>query len=133
MDRTSTARAAPPAADPLCGARVLVVEDDAIIALDLLDILEEAGAIAVGPYPAEGKARAALPGIAIDAALLDVHVADGDVYPLADLLRDQGVPTVFHSGGADRGALARRYPAAPLCAKPAMPEAVLDALRDVLT
>ena len=52
------------------------------------------------------------------AAVLDVRLADGEVYPLADALIRAGVPIVFHSGHADKTELERSYPGARALPKP---------------
>ena len=53
-----------------------------------------------------------------DVAVLDVRLADGDVFPLADALIARGVPIVFHSGHADKGELEAAYPGAHALPKP---------------
>ena len=53
-----------------------------------------------------------------DAAVLDVRLADGEVYPLADALISAGVPIVFHSGHANESDLSSAYPGARALPKP---------------
>ncbi len=119
-------------ARPLRGASILLVEDDAIIALDMAGLLEEAGAVVIGPFARARDAVGALEA-GPDAALLDIEIADGTVFPLADRIRAAGLGMVFHSGGADRGALARDYPGAPLCEKPSSTREIIRALEGVLS
>jgi DNA-binding response OmpR family regulator len=82
------------------GRRVLIVEDDPILALDLQVILEEAtdGAAEVLLASSVDAARRALAGPGLDAVLLDVDVRDGKTFGLAALLRAQGTPFAFVSG-----------------------------------
>ena len=129
---THAAAECAPRAKPLCGASILLVEDDAIIALDMAGLLEEAGAVVIGPF---ARVRDALGALAEgpDAALLDIEIADGTVFPLADRMREAGLAIVFHSGGADRRALARAYPGAPLCEKPSSATEIIGALEGVLS
>jgi DNA-binding NarL/FixJ family response regulator len=76
-------------------ARVLVVEDEALVALELAAGLALAGYEVVGPFgrvaPALDRLADGLP----DAALLDVNIAGEPVEPVADLLADRGVPFAF--------------------------------------
>jgi CheY-like chemotaxis protein len=61
--------------------RVLVVEDESLIAFSLEQRLRKGGAIIVGPFASGSEARAALNGDApVDAAILDIKLNDGDVY-----------------------------------------------------
>lgn len=131
MEQPSRGAQARPAT--LVGARVLLVEDDVIVAMDMTALLEAAGAVVVGPFARLEAAMAEVKEALPDAALLDIEIVGGRVFPLADVLRDAGVPLVFHSGAADRSAVDRRYPAALLCAKPSTSEAVLGALDEVLS
>ncbi len=110
---------------------VLLVEDELFIALDLQQTIEEAGFAVEGPWTSVTEAQAAIDrsGNRLTAALLDVRLADGTVFPAADRLDAQGVPIVFHSGHADDEELRRRYPTALICQKPSTPFDIAAALR----
>ena len=85
----------------LHGRRVLVVEDEAMIALMQAALLESAGCVVVGP---ERRVPAALRIVAertIDLALLDVNLGREKVYPVADALAERSVPFVFLTGYGD--------------------------------
>jgi DNA-binding response OmpR family regulator len=82
----------------LAGRRVLVVEDEAIAALALCDLLELDGALVVGPAANVRTARELAANEAIDAALLDVDLAGEPSHDVAALLRARGVPVVFLTG-----------------------------------
>ena len=84
------------------GRRVLVVEDESLVAMLLETILEDMGCVPVGPAATvdEGLRMASEP---IDAALLDVNVAGRQVFPIAQALKDRGVPFVFSTGYGEGG------------------------------
>ncbi len=87
---------------PLLGLRILVVEDDSVVAQFVSATLEDARAIVVGPCHSVRAAQAILDVEPVDAALLDVNVADGEVFPVAERLSAQQVPFLLLSGyGAD--------------------------------
>jgi DNA-binding response OmpR family regulator len=81
----------------LADKHVLIVEDDAIIAQDLEGHLGDAGATAVLAKTSE-EALSLLGSTRFDAAILDVHLKDGNSYAIADALRLQNTPFVFLSG-----------------------------------
>ena len=115
----------------LSGRSVLVMEDNPVLAADLVLLLEDAGARVIGPfrYLAEGLARldAGLP----DAALLDVELVDGKVLPLAERLRDGGVPFVFYSAKGSSGYEVAKTTGAPLLSKSNPSRAAIELLDDV--
>jgi CheY-like chemotaxis protein len=79
-------------------SRVLVVEDNSMLAMTLCDELEEAGFTVVGPAGSLARAMALSEGSEIDAAVLDVDLDGTAVYPLARRLRDEHVPFVLVTG-----------------------------------
>lgn len=97
---------------------VLIMEDEFIVALDLSDLAQDLGFAVNGPFATLAEGVAALNRQRPDAAILDVQLADGEVFPLADELRRLGVPIIFHSGHADQNALLARYPEARNASKP---------------
>lgn len=107
---------------------VLLVEDEMFVALDIQDIVERAGFVVDGPYATVGEAVGALRRARPAYAILDVQLVDGEVFPAADLLREAGVPIIFHSGHADAPSLMARYPGSAVCGKPCAPRAIQDAL-----
>lgn len=107
-----------PMTSALRGRRVLVVEDDFLIANDFCQALAEEGATAVGPAPSIARALAVLSGAApLDAAILDINLGGELVYPVAESLRHLGVPFVFASG-YDHAELPQHFADAPYCEKP---------------
>lgn len=78
---------------------VFVVEDEALVALNLEDMLAELGCAIVGPAMRIERARAMIEnGIQADVAILDVNVAGEQVFPIAEMLAARGVPIVFATG-----------------------------------
>ena len=73
--------------------QVLIVEDDALIAADLGDVVADAGHIVLGPVDSVCRAREAVGRC--DAALLDANVVDGTTFELAAALKQAGRPFVF--------------------------------------
>lgn len=111
---------------------VLLVEDELFIAMDLQMTIEDAGFCVEGPCTSVSEAQAMIDRLgshALAAALLDVRLTDGAVFPAADRLYADGVPLIFHSGHADDGELRRRYPKGRICPKPSAPADLTAALQ----
>ena len=100
------------------GRRVLVVEDEYMLAQDLRQELEGMGAEVLGPVPSVAGALALLAGTAVpDAAILDVNLGGEMVFPVAEALRERGVPFIFTTG-YDGWSLPPAYAEVPRCEKP---------------
>lgn len=123
--------AEPAAHSSLRGRRVLVVEDEALIALDVAATLEDAGCIVVGPASTLEKARSEIATSALDAALLDANLAGQPVDELAAALAARGVPFAFLTGYG-RAALPVAHRHAPLIRKPFVPREAIDVLGRML-
>src|SRR3954463_12156615 len=82
------------------GRRVLVVEDEYLIAADLVSSLQDLGVDVVGPAGsvAEALALVARDGDRLDGAVLDITLRDERVYPVASALVEYGVPFIFTTG-----------------------------------
>ena len=89
------------------GCNIMVVEDEALIALDLAMTLEEMGAVVHGPFDSVDRAVPACDSV--DAAILDVDLRGESVLALADRLHARGTPFVFHTARCDVAALVARY------------------------
>ena len=82
--------------------RILVVEDEYLIAMSLQDALENAGSVVVGPVPSVDKAIKTIElDPHIDAAVVDVNLGGVLAYPVADMLIARKIPFVFTSGYED--------------------------------
>jgi len=113
----------------LAGRRILVVEDEFLVAEYLSEILRAAGAEVLGPL---GWLEETLDFVekehaALDAVVLDVNLHGHTSYPIADLLVRHGVRFVLTTG-YDGGALDTAYRDYPRCEKPFKEEALLAAL-----
>lgn len=82
----------------LTGKRILVVEDEALIAVMVEDMLTDLGNVVVGPVATIEQALALVRTEAIDAAVLDVNVRGEHIDPVADALSARGVPMLFATG-----------------------------------
>jgi DNA-binding response OmpR family regulator len=115
---------------PLDHVRILLVEDDPIIGLDLRDMLEAAGAVVLGPAYDSASALTLLGEGPVDLAVLDNIIVGGDSTPVADALIQQGVPFLFHT--SQRGTLDERYPQVPIIDKPSRPGELVAALHSLV-
>ena len=83
----------------IAGRCILILEDEYLIASQLAWNFEQAGAMVVGPLPSKVEALRTIDrGELVHAAVLDVRVSDGLVFPVAERLSAQGVPFVFYTG-----------------------------------
>ena len=115
-------------ADDLKGRRILVVEDEYLVAADLARSLQRHGAEVVGPAPNVQRAMALIErGGRIDGAVLDISLGGEMVYPVADALERANVPFVFATG-YDAQSAPGWYAYAPRCEKPIDPVALARAL-----
>jgi len=80
------------------GVRVLVVEDEYLVAILIEEILESAGCIVAGPIPRLAEALDAAHHENCDAAVLDVNLAGERIDPVADALCERNVPFLFVTG-----------------------------------
>ena len=114
----------------LKGARVLIVEDAVLLALELETGLAEAGAEIVGPAYELEEAMALLDR-PIDAAVLDANLNGRSVTPVAEALAARGVPFVFATGYGETGGAPGGF-AAPVIRKPYDVTQVAAAVADLL-
>lgn len=87
----------------LAGRRILVVEDEPLVAMLIEDLLLELGCEVVGPASTLEIAREYAAAGGLDGALLDVNLGDREVYPLADELIARRTPFVFVTGYGSHG------------------------------
>lgn len=81
------------------GRTLLVVEDETLVALQVSELMEIAGWSIIGPASSLNEAQALIAdGHRIDAAVLDINLDGTPVYPLADTLRERGIPILFCTG-----------------------------------
>lgn len=101
----------------LNGLRILLVEDEAMIAMLVEDMLIDSGATVVGPAAGVKAALEAISANEIDGALLDVNLGGEQSFEVADALAAKSVPFVFVTGYGGAG-VRDRYPNAPTLQKP---------------
>ncbi len=106
-------------AKPLQDARVLVAEDDPLVAFDVMGALLKAGAEVLGPAMSVERALELVQAETMDCAVLDVMLRDGPVFPAAQILKDKGAGIVFYSGQVNPENLKQRWPEAEVLVKPA--------------
>ena len=99
------------------GLRILVVEDEIMIALLLEDMLATLGHTVVGPVSRVDKALEMVASEALDVAILDVNLNGREVYPVAETLAARGIPFIFATGYGDVG-LSTRFRDRPILSKP---------------
>jgi len=108
--------------------RVLIVEDESLVAMLLETILEDMGCTPVGPASTVDEGLAiATSAEQLDAALLDVNVAGRQVFPIAEALKARGVPFVFSTGYGESG-LSEAWRGHPTVQKPFTETAIREAL-----
>ena len=113
----------------LQGLKVLVVEDEMLIATEMEATLEDLGCVVVGPFARVGQALEALADTEVDAAVLDVNVRGEMIFPVAELLKSRGVPMVFCTGYADLPNIPAPLQGQVRLSKPCTASSVEQALR----
>ncbi len=117
----------------LNGTRILIVEDEPLIAMELAQIIEDAGAIVVRSIRTQTEAINFSRNNDFDAALLDVRVHDGATFELAAVLFDKQIPFLFCTGDSDQRREFRDWAEVPIIFKPYRPETIIGALSILLT
>jgi CheY-like chemotaxis protein len=111
----------------LAGRRVLVVEDETLVAMLVEDTLADAGVVVLGPAATVAESLALLEKDRPDLAVLDLNLAGETSEPVAEALIRMGVPFVVASGYGAAG-LPQRLANVPVLAKPYAPEDLTAAL-----
>lgn len=99
------------------GQRILIVEDEFLAALLIQDVLEELGYRVVAHVTRTSDALEVVRSEALDAAILDVNLADGPSYPVAEELQNQGVPFFFLTA-VHRSKIPEKFNRTPVLEKP---------------
>lgn len=113
-------------------ARVLIVEDEALVAFALEEMLGDFGYEVIGPAPNVQAALKLVEAEKIDAAILDVNLGGETIEPVATALAGGGVPFVFTTGYTSASALPQAFKDRPSLNKPYQPEALRDAVARLL-
>ena len=116
----------------LADQQVLLVEDEAVIGLELAALLRSQGAHVIGPVRDVGAALSHIQSTTIDCAVLDIQLVSGqDTSAVADLLAHAGVPFVFVTAHDSHDVLSR-HPSQPVVTKPYDDRDIIAALRTAL-
>jgi CheY-like chemotaxis protein len=110
--------------------RILVVEDEPLVAMLLEDMMSDLGFEVVGPALRFERAVELVESEALDAAILDVNLGDRRSYPVAEMLVARGVPFVFATGYGSAGT--EWEPRVPILRKPFQAEVVSSVMFDLL-
>jgi DNA-binding response OmpR family regulator len=101
----------------IAGLQVLIVEDEAMIAMLLEDMLVDLGHCVSGSSSRMSDAEALVSETEADLAILDVNLAGQETYPLAKALASRGVPFIFATGYGTDG-IRGNWPRVPVLQKP---------------
>ena len=114
----------------LDGKVILVVEDEPLVALDVVKALRAAGArVLCAGYLESGLCSTEHPELS--AAVIDLHLDDGSGTIVCRRLRERGIPFVVHTGYPPM-LIAGEWPDVPVISKPARPDEIISALIGVL-
>ena len=114
------------------GRRVLIAEDEFLLALELEAVLEQQGCVVLGPVSTVEGALALIDGQLLDGAVLDVNLRGRRVTPLAVALQERSVPFVLVTGYAERQLSEPELRGQPRLDKPLDRENLLRALAHAL-
>jgi len=105
------------------GNRILLVEDEILVAMMMRDILSDLGYAVVGPFSRLSEAMIAAVHDEIDAGVVDINLGGEFVYPVADVLVARGIPFVFITGyGVE--SIDKRFGSVPIIKKPVQRQAL---------
>ena len=111
--------------------RILVIDDDYLIAMDTEYLVERCGCAVVGPCATVDDGKAAVRNHDLAAAVCDINLADGeDIWPVAEQLRKRGVPVIFASG-CSRDQMPEGYESCTLLTKPLSLARLRQALAEI--
>jgi DNA-binding NarL/FixJ family response regulator len=120
------------AASPLQGARVLVIEDDALLLMELEAILVNAGAEVIGVCRTVPDGVAAAQQEDIAAAVLDVRIGRDTIAPVARQLASRGTPFVFYTGQVGNDPAIAEWADRVIVPKPAKAATIVSAVAGLL-
>lgn len=116
----------------LAKKRILVVEDEVLVALEIMANLEAEGAVPVGPCSSVAEALRTVETDQLDAALLDANLRGATVEQIAAALTRRNVPFAFVTGYA-RESLPRAFASAPVISKPFIVGQLLEETRRLVS
>jgi CheY-like chemotaxis protein len=120
-------------ADPevLRGRRILIVEDELLVALDTKALVWRFGGVVVGPFPRVPAALEAVRVHELDGAILDINVAGTQSFVVADALAARNIPIVFCTGYG-RDIVPLRFKDTPIIEKPIIEQILVAAMVEAI-
>lgn len=116
----------------LAGKRVLVVEDEPLVALDIMEVLDAVGIKGIGPIGSVEEAQRLIETERLDTALVDANLRGRPVDAIAAALTRRGVPFAFVTG-YDRNALPQAFRGTAMLAKPYTHAALVETIEKLLS
>jgi DNA-binding response OmpR family regulator len=117
----------------LDGIRVLVADDEILIALDIEATFTEAGAEVVPLCMTSSEALAGAASENVSVAILDIRLGQETSEAVAALLAERGIPFIFYSGQPLPNDMRERWPLSPLVVKPADPRQLVETVAALLS
>ena len=109
------------------GQRILLVEDEVLVAMMIQDCLTEWGHSVVGPASKASEALRLAENTEYDAAILDINLGDGTAYAIANVLSHRRIPFIFITG-YESDSIDKRFSAVPVLQKPIETQALREIL-----
>jgi DNA-binding LytR/AlgR family response regulator len=116
---------------PLARKRVLIVEDEYFVAMNIAGEIAARGAVAVGPAATVDGALKAIKNADVDGAILDINLRGKSCFPVADALADRHIPFVFATGYST-AQVPGRHVNVPRFEKPTAPSVICAALEEAM-
>ncbi|WP_099867395.1 response regulator [Pararhizobium haloflavum] len=104
--------------EALRGLRILLVEDDVLIAMDIEDLLLDQGCAVVGPFARVDDASRAAAAHELDGAILDLNLQGALSFPVMDVLKEREIPFIVCSGYVELPQLREKLMDVPKLGKP---------------
>lgn len=117
----------------LSQARILLVENEPLIAMELAGTIAESGGLVTAMARSLYDAMALAAAAECDAAVLDVHLSDGKIFGVAAILAKRGIPFVFCTADTDGIPSLSDWSEVPVIAKPFRPETVIGEIARLLS
>jgi CheY-like chemotaxis protein len=117
----------------LVDKRVLIVEDEYIVALSIASEVADRGGVVIGPIGTVDGALEAIKNMDVDGAILDINLRGRPVFPIADALADRHVPFIFATGYEIDDGLPARHANVRCFEKPTPPAVICCALEAALS
>jgi DNA-binding NtrC family response regulator len=111
------------------GLRVMLVEDDVLLAMEMEDFLGDLGCEVIGPFGKLDESMEASDREHLDGAVLDLNLRGELSFPLIDKLSEDGVPVIVCSGYVDLPGMKERLATAPCVGKPCNSEALVELMK----